>query len=113
MFGLATESNEKRLTKELFAGIDIEEGRDLKEGDVLKAILGHNRCMDFKRFCKKCGKLLVGAAIVMSASLTSLCAGCAIGGMPDIPSREVPQSSLPRGQIMVFLSASDTGSMVT
>lgn len=41
IFGFSTEPEEQRLIEEV-ATIDIEIGRNLKEGDVLKAVLGYN-----------------------------------------------------------------------
>ncbi len=41
IFGFSTEPEEQRLIEEV-ATIDIERGRNLKKGDVLKAVLGYN-----------------------------------------------------------------------
>lgn len=41
VFGFSTELKEQRLIEEV-ATIDIEKGRNMKKGDVLKAVLGYN-----------------------------------------------------------------------
>ena len=51
VFGFSTDSEEQRLMEELF-GVDIEKGRNLKRGDVLKALLGYNYLIPNKLFKK-------------------------------------------------------------
>ena len=50
--GLSTESNERKLIEEMFAGIEIIDGRALKKGDVLKATLGYSYTIPNKLFKK-------------------------------------------------------------
>jgi len=50
--GLSTESSEKKLIEEMFAGIKIIEGRALKKGDVLKATLGYSYTIPNRMFKK-------------------------------------------------------------
>jgi len=50
--GLSTESSEQRLIEEMFAGIQIIEGRSLKKGDVLKATLGYSYTIPNRMFKK-------------------------------------------------------------
>jgi len=52
VIGLSTESSEKRLVEEMFGGIEIEEGRDLKKGDVLKATAGYSFTVPDRLFKK-------------------------------------------------------------
>ena len=52
IMGLSTESNEKKLIEEMFAGIQIIEGRSLKKGDGLKATLGYAYTLPNKMFKK-------------------------------------------------------------
>ena len=50
--GLSTESSEKKLIEEMFAGIKIIKGRALKKGDGLKANLGYSYTIPNKMFKK-------------------------------------------------------------
>ncbi|MBS3097446.1 ABC transporter permease [Candidatus Woesearchaeota archaeon] len=51
ILGLSTDREEARLVEEI-ATIEIEKGRNLKDGDVLKAVLGHNYLIPNKLFKK-------------------------------------------------------------
>ncbi len=42
VMGFSTEAEEMRLVEETFSGIDIIDGRALKEGDVYNSVLGYN-----------------------------------------------------------------------
>lgn len=53
VIGISTESNEKRLVKEMFAGIEILEGRNLKKGDVLKINAGYSHTIPNRMFKKR------------------------------------------------------------
>ncbi len=53
VIGLSTESGEKKLVKEMFAGIEIIEGRDLKKGDVLKITAGYSHTIPNRMFKKR------------------------------------------------------------
>lgn len=46
VIGFSTDSKEKRLVEEMFGGIGILEGRDLKKGDFLKVTLGYSHTQD-------------------------------------------------------------------
>jgi putative ABC transport system permease protein len=50
--GLSTESDERKLIEEMFAGIGVTEGRPLKKGDVLKATLGYSYTIPNRMFKK-------------------------------------------------------------
>ena len=50
--GFSTESSERKLVEEMFGGIDILEGRAIKKGDVLKAVLGYSYLVPNKMFRK-------------------------------------------------------------
>ncbi len=50
--GFSTESGEKRLIEEMFGGIEIEKGRALKKGDVLKATAGYSNSVPNRMFKK-------------------------------------------------------------
>ena len=52
VIGLSTDSKEKRLIEEMFGGIQIEEGRELKKGDVLKATIGYSFTVPDRLFKK-------------------------------------------------------------
>jgi putative ABC transport system permease protein len=52
VMGLSTDSSEKRLIEEMFAGIEITEGRSLKKGDELKATLGYSYTIPNRMFKK-------------------------------------------------------------
>jgi len=52
VIGLSTDSKEKRLVEEMFGGIEIEEGRELKKGDVLKATVGYSFTVPDRLFKK-------------------------------------------------------------
>ena len=54
VFGFSTEPKEQILIEEV-STIDIEKGRNLKKGDVLKAVLGHNYLVPDKLFKKAVG----------------------------------------------------------
>ena len=53
--GMSTNTNEVRLAEEMFAGIEMEKGRALKKGDILKATLGYNYLIPNKVFKKPVG----------------------------------------------------------
>jgi putative ABC transport system permease protein len=48
--GLSTDNSEQRLIEDMFGGIKISEGRQLKKGDVLKAVLGYSYTVPNKMF---------------------------------------------------------------
>ena len=50
-FGFATDSKEQKLVEEI-ATVEVEEGRNLKKGDTLKVLLGHNHKIDDKIYPK-------------------------------------------------------------
>ncbi len=50
--GISTDTKEKRLVEEMFAGFGLEKGRSLKKGDVLKVTLGYNYLIPNKVFKK-------------------------------------------------------------
>lgn len=50
--GFPAGGSELRLVREMFAGIDVIDGRELKKGDALKATLGYNYLLDKKIFEK-------------------------------------------------------------
>ncbi|MDD5086743.1 MAG: ABC transporter permease [Candidatus Nanoarchaeia archaeon] len=50
--GMPTDSSEQRLVEEAFAGYGIIKGRNLKEGDSKKAVLGYNYMIPDKIFSK-------------------------------------------------------------
>ena len=52
VIGLSTESKEKRLVEEMFGGIKIEQGRELKKGDVLKTTVGYSFAVPDRLFKK-------------------------------------------------------------
>ena len=52
VMGHSTESSEKKLIMEMFAGIKIIEGRSLKKGDGLKANLGYSYTIPNRMFKK-------------------------------------------------------------
>jgi putative ABC transport system permease protein len=52
VIGLSTDSKEKRLVEEMFGGIEIEQGRELKKGDVLKAAVGYSFTVPDRLFKK-------------------------------------------------------------
>ncbi len=52
VIGLSVESDEKRLVEEMFGGIEIMDGRELKKGDVLKATAGYSNTVPNKIFEK-------------------------------------------------------------
>lgn len=52
VMGVPVEPKEKRLVEESFAGIGIIKGRDLKNGDKFKAVLGYNYQIPEKAFKK-------------------------------------------------------------
>jgi len=52
IFGLSTDSSEEKLVNDMFAGIEIIDGRSLKEGDILKANLGYSYSIPNKMFKK-------------------------------------------------------------
>ena len=51
VFGFSTEPKEQRLIEEV-STINIDKGRNLKKGDLLKAVLGHNYLVANKLFKK-------------------------------------------------------------
>jgi len=51
--GLSTDSKQKKLVEEMFGGIEIQEGRELKKGDTLKATAGYSFTLDNKLFKKR------------------------------------------------------------
>jgi len=52
VIGMSTDSKEKILVEEMFAGYGLKKGRALKEGDVLKATLGYSYLVPNKIFKK-------------------------------------------------------------
>lgn len=50
--GLSTDSKEERLAEEMFGGIEIMDGRALKKGDALKAVLGYSHTVPNKMWKK-------------------------------------------------------------
>ena len=52
VMGLSTDIKEMELVEEMFAGIEIIKGRELKKGDVLKATLGYSYLIENKMFKK-------------------------------------------------------------
>ncbi len=50
--GMSTDTDEKRLAEEMFAGYGVEKGRAIKKGDVLKAALGYNYLVPNRAFKK-------------------------------------------------------------
>jgi putative ABC transport system permease protein len=50
--GMPTDPSEQRLVEEAFAGYDILKGRNLKDGDSKKAVLGYNYMIPDKIFSK-------------------------------------------------------------
>ena len=50
--GMPTDASEMRLAGEAFSIMEIEKGRDLKKGDVLKAVLGYNYLIPNRLFKK-------------------------------------------------------------
>jgi putative ABC transport system permease protein len=52
VMGLSTDSSEKRLIEEMFAGIEITDGRSLKKGDELKVTLGYSYTIPNRMFKK-------------------------------------------------------------
>jgi putative ABC transport system permease protein len=52
VFGFSTDGDERRLVEDMFGGVEIIDGRVLKEGDVLKAVLGYSYTVPNKMFKK-------------------------------------------------------------
>lgn len=52
VMGMSTDTKEKILVEEMFAGYGVEKGRNLKKGDVLKVALGYNYLIPNKAFKK-------------------------------------------------------------
>ena len=52
VMGMSTDVKEKKLIEEMFAGIEIIDGRSLKKGDVLKATLGYSYTVPNRMFKK-------------------------------------------------------------
>lgn len=52
VIGMSTDSKEKTIVEDMFAGYGIEKGRALKKGDVLKAVLGYNYLVPDRIFKK-------------------------------------------------------------
>ncbi|MBW2980383.1 ABC transporter permease [Candidatus Woesearchaeota archaeon] len=52
VIGLATESSERRLVESMFGGIEIIDGRGLKDGDVLKVTAGYSNSVPNRMFKK-------------------------------------------------------------
>ncbi|MBW2981476.1 ABC transporter permease [Candidatus Woesearchaeota archaeon] len=52
VIGLSTDSREKRLVEEMFGGIEVQEGRELKKGDILKATVGYSFSVPNRLFKK-------------------------------------------------------------
>lgn len=52
VMGMSTDSKEKRLVEEMFAGIKVIDGRALKKGDTLKATLGYSYTIENRMFKK-------------------------------------------------------------
>jgi len=53
VIGFSTENEDKKLVREMFAGIDVIEGRNLKKGDVLKATAGYSYTVPNRMFKKR------------------------------------------------------------
>ena len=53
VIGFSTESSEKQLVKDMFAGIGVMEGRALKKGDVLKITAGYSHTVPNRMFKKR------------------------------------------------------------
>ena len=51
-FGMSTDAGKMKLVGEAFTILDIEKGRNLKKGDVLKAVLGYNYLIPNRLFKK-------------------------------------------------------------
>ncbi len=52
LMGMSTDTKEKILVEEMFAGYGLEKGKALKKGDVLKVALGYNYLIPNKAFKK-------------------------------------------------------------
>lgn len=52
VIGISTESKERRLVEEMFSVVELEKGRSLKQGDVLKVVLGYNYLVPDRVFKK-------------------------------------------------------------
>tara|TARA_Y100000034_G_scaffold44576_1_gene54714 strand:+ start:10159 stop:11379 length:1221 start_codon:yes stop_codon:yes gene_type:complete len=52
VIGMSTDSKEKKIIEEMFAGIEIIQGRTLKKGDLLKATLGYSYIIQDRMFKK-------------------------------------------------------------
>ncbi len=52
VMGMSTDTKERILVEEMFAGYGVEKGRALKKGDVLKAAIGYNYLIPNKAFKK-------------------------------------------------------------
>ncbi len=53
IMGMSTEVKEKKLIEEMFAGIEVIQGRSLKKGDTLKATAGYSYIIQDRMFKKK------------------------------------------------------------
>ena len=53
VFGLSTNSEERKLMEEISSGIEVIKGRNLKKGDVHEAVLGYNFMIPDKLFKKE------------------------------------------------------------
>lgn len=52
VFGFSTDSKERKVVEEMFGGTEVTDGRDLKQGDVAKAVLGYSYTVPDKLFKK-------------------------------------------------------------
>ncbi|MBR9691199.1 ABC transporter permease [Candidatus Woesearchaeota archaeon] len=53
VIGMSTDVKDKKLVKEMFAGIEMIEGRELKKGDVLKVTAGYSHTVPNRMFKKR------------------------------------------------------------
>lgn len=52
IFGFSTESDEIRMMEEMMGGIEIMDGRSIKKGDVLRAVVGYSYTVENRLFKK-------------------------------------------------------------
>lgn len=63
--------------------------------------------MGKEKFCKNCGKVIIGTVIIVNTGIVLFCSNCGMREVPDLPPREDRQILLP-GNLEIVVTDSGT-----